>query len=61
MAAIPGVGNTILPQIFTRWTDFDDFDIESYVFEYVEVKFTTLKLLQSFFVPFLTNHMEKYT
>ena len=59
MAAISGVGTYILPHNFPHWIDLDDFSIESYVFDYVEVKFTTLKLLQSFFMPFLTANVEK--
>ena len=61
MATISGIETLILPQNFTHWMDFDDFAIESYVFDYEEVKFTTLKLLQSFFVPFLTKNVKIHT
>ena len=57
MAAISGIETPILPQNFTHWTDFDDFANEFYVFDHGEIKFKTLKLLQGFFVPFLTKNV----
>jgi hypothetical protein len=61
MAATSGIKTAILPQNFTHWTDLDYFCVESYVFDDWEVEFATLKLLLSFFVPFLTKNVTNYT
>ena len=57
MTAISGVGIYILPHNFTHWIDWILLAL-NYVFDYAEVEFTTRKLFQSLFMPFLTENVK---